>query len=266
MKKISIKGKTNTYIPIPRELIYASDIGDKRIVCYSYFFMNMTCEDTVLGSMDYLVRWCNYIPSTKKSKKTNMSMNDQFLTIIGWLEQNGYFLSLMDRTIKSCDLFSCDINRDKFLLSENFTRIYDFEFRAIKEECGSLVDTVLLVLTYLRINMWRNTEDCVVRKPEMTNRHYTTIAKDLGVSAFVAKKSVKILCDIGIIRFYTPTKFKDKTGMWHSEDMVFVNEYRYVYDKHTNTHHLDGRYNPDVEIKFGVKTLLEKRNHGGIYS
>lgn len=264
MKKIIVKGKTDTYIPIPRELVYASDIGDKRIVCYSYFFMNMTNENTVLGSMDYLVRWCNYIPSTKKSKKTNMSMNDQFLMIVGWLEQNGFFLSLMDRTIKSCDLFSCDIDRDKFLLSENFTRIYDFEFKKIKSECGSFVDVVLLVLSYLRVNMWRNNENTKNPKPEMLNRHFTNISDELGLSVYVVKKAVNVLCDIGIIKIYKPTKFKDKNGNWHTEDVIFVNAYRYVYDDRTKVHHLDGRYNPDIEIKFGIKTLLEKRQREGL--
>lgn len=266
MEKITPLVKPNFFIPIPRDIVCATDISDKRIICYSYFFMNMTIDDVVLCSRDYLIRWCNYVPSSRKNKKTNMSLNDQFFQVIQWMQNNGYFLSLMDECFKSGDIFACDINREKFLLNENFTRIYDFELKKIKNEYGNFADVVLLVLSYLRINMWRNNENTKNTKPEMINRHFNNISDELEISVFLVKKAVAALCDIGIIKIFKPTKFKDKHGNWHTEDIIFVNAYRYVYDERTKTHHIDGRYNPDVEIKFGVKTLLEKRNYGGIYS
>lgn len=230
----------------------------------------MTNDNTVLYTCDYLIRWCGFTPSRKKSKKDNCSINDKFSQVIDWLYQNYYISDFEADEFGGNNFQYCAVDKDRFFSSGNFAIIYDFEFQILKSyesKYKPLTNSViLLVLTYIRLNMWRRiyqytgeSETTKKEKPEICNKQYTEISSDLGVSSRLISRSIDALENFGIIAVKHMPRFKDETGQWHTEDTIFVNSYRYLYDTKTRKHRLDCDYDYEKEIRYGIKFLQERK-------
>ena len=125
---------------------------------------------------------------------------------------------------------------------------------------------VLLVLSYIRLGMWRRTyqytgesEKTKKDKPEIFNKQYSEMSSDIGISSRLVSRCVDALEDMGIIAVKHMPRFKDETGQWHTEDTIFTNKYRYLYDTRTRKHKLDSDYDYEKEIQYGIKFLQERK-------
>lgn len=258
------------HIRIPREIIYGTTIGEKRASCYAYFFTHMTDNNTVLFSYDYLIRWCGFTPDRKKNRKTGLSMKDKFSQVITWLCENQYISNFNERSFWGNNLQYCLINRDKFGDNKQFSIIYDFEINLLQHYDSNYrpltKSTILLVLAYIRVNMWRRTTQLTVeldaakkKKPEIVSRQYRKIAEDIGISERLVSRAISVLNDMGIIVARTLPRFQDESGKWHTEDTIFANKYRYLYNNRKKQYELDKNYDCEKELQYGVKFLQERK-------
>lgn len=259
-KEIAPAYTVKKYLKIPRDVIYLSELDEKRISCFLYFLKHITFNGTVSYSCDHLVKWCGYKPSIKKYKNTNLSTNDKFANIIEWLYRNYYISDFNYKEFCGNYLRYCSVNDVMFLNPARFGVIYDFEFQ--KVENIKSWDLLLLVLSYLRLNTWNNKTGEHLR-PEIVHRQYSKVSEDTGVSVYRIKKSIQTLCDIGILKTATVPRFRDQSGAWHTEDMIIANKYKYHWDNITNTYLLDQNYDCDKELEFGVQYLQQRKRTKG---
>lgn len=262
------------YIKVPREIIYAKDIGDKRIACFTYFVFHMGLNDRVLFYCNYLIEWCHFKPKRDKG-----CMNDKFKKILSWMYTNGLIHNFDDndfdeKRFSSNSIFVVDINREWFSPSGDFALIFDFEIEVINDyyqKNKKTIDTriswatILLVLSYVRCNIRHRPKECyetaseIEKCPEILFRKYMEIADDIGISERVVSKCIKILCELEILIKADMPRFKDKSGNWHTDSTIFTNKYKYVQDKKTKEPILFTDYKPDREIKYGKKLVASRK-------
>lgn len=252
---------TNNFLKIPKEIIHSSSIGEKRISCYLYFLLNQTYDDSVMYTCNYLVRWCGYTPSRTK-RKNGLSVNESFSNIIYWLYENLYISDFDDKKFSGDTFQYCYVDKNRFVDCDHFGMIYDFEFEMLRQYKSKTGSLLLLVLSYIRLHIWRNTDCNQNKRPETLNKCLTEISEDIGISTRMISKTIKELCDIGILKTATTPRFRDQDGVWHTEDMIIANTYKYHWDDTTKTYLLDQNYDCDKELKFGVQ-YLQQRKHGG---
>ena len=122
------------------------------------------------------------------------------------------FEKLAKEKKNSTDYYNIQINTEKFDIPDNFGIIYFDELEKIlnfKEELkGVKVDDeeidllrmssayILLLLSYLRVNMNRNTD-----KPLCCYRLYQKITEDIGLSERYISRIIKILDVMDIIKY-----------------------------------------------------------------
>ncbi len=248
------------YMKIPREIIYEKDMDEKRVLCFLYFLQNITYGGDISYSCDHLIKWCGYKPNSRKRNKNDKSINNSFSDFIYWLYQNFYISDFNSKNFYGNNFINCMANEDLFIRPYKFGIIYDFEL--MQTENIKSRDLILLVLSYLRLNVWNNKTDEQLR-PEIVHRQYTKISEDIGISVYRIKKSIQTLCDIGILKTANVPRFRDQSGAWHTEDMIIANVYRYHWDDTTNSYLLDQNYDCDKELEFGVQ-YIQQRKHSGV--
>ena len=180
------------YVKIPREIIYNKELGDKRVIIFSYLCSRRALDDTVAFSISELCHWSHLKPNYHDGK-----INHKYLEVLELLSHYEYFKSYPDfeklakEKKNSTDYYNIQINTEKFDIPDNFGIIYFDELEKIlnfKEELkGVKVDDeeidllrmssayILLLLSYLRVNMNRNTD-----KPLCCYRLYQKITEDIG--------------------------------------------------------------------------------------
>lgn len=156
------------YVKIPREIIYNKDICDKRVIIYSYLCSRRALDDTVAFSISELCHWSHLKPNYHDGK-----INHKYLEVLELLSHYGYFVNypnfkkLATEKKNSADYYSIKVNVEKFDIPDNFGIIYFDELEQILNFKEELKDTdiyltrmssayILLLLSYLRVNMNRN--------------------------------------------------------------------------------------------------------------
>lgn len=79
------------YVKIPREIIYNKDIGDKRVIIFSYLCSRRALDDTVAFSISELCHWSYLKPNFHDGK-----INQKYLVVLELLSHYGYFVDCPD--------------------------------------------------------------------------------------------------------------------------------------------------------------------------
>ena len=79
------------YVKIPREIIYNRDIGDKRVIIFSYLCSRRALDDTVAFSISELCHWSHLKPNYHDGK-----INQKYLEVLELLSHYMYFTDYPD--------------------------------------------------------------------------------------------------------------------------------------------------------------------------
>lgn len=263
------------YVTIPRDIIYDKDLGDKRVIIYSYLCCRRALDDTVAFSIPELVKWTGLLPNYHKGK-----INEKYLDLLELLSHYGYFESCPDfqklKTIgNSNEYHKIQLNIEKFDTPNNgFGIIYFDELQKIinfKEELKNTLDTngekinidtsrlssayILLLLAYIRVNIRKNTD-----QPQCCYRLYKAISEDIGLSERYIARIVEVLDVMNIIKFAEckRERYKDKDGKYGflTTPKVFADYRRFKKDSHNNII-LDNEYDYKSEMQRQMIILKE---------
>ena len=258
------------YVKIPREIIYNKDIGDKRVIIFSYLCSRRTLDDTVAFSISELCHWSHLKPNYHDRK-----INHKYLEVLELLSHYGYFESypnfekLAKEKKNSTAYHNIKINAEKFDIPDNFGIIYFDELEKIlnfKEELKGVkgdaeeIDLlrmssayILLLLSYLRVNMNRNTD-----KPLCCYRLYQKITEDIGLSERYITRIVEMLDVMDIIKYQEGKRIRYKKGEdkygFLTTPKVFADYKRFTKDEKGNQI-LDVNYNFANEIQKQLEIL-----------
>ena len=253
------------YVKIPREIIYNKDIGDKRVITFSYLCSRRALDDTVAFSISELCHWSHLKPNYHDGK-----INQKYLEVLESLSQHGYFIDypdfqkLSNEKKNSTDYYNIKLNITKFDSPDSFGIIYFDELDKIlnyKEELkDSHIDLsrmssayILLLLSYLRVNMNRNTD-----KPLCCYRLYQKISEDIGLSERYISRIVEILDVMNIIKWQEGKRkrYEKLNGEYGfiTSPKVFADYRRYIKDKNGNAV-LDTEYDCKSEIAKQIEIL-----------
>lgn len=262
------------YVKIPREIIYDKDMGNKRVIIFSYLCSRRALDDTVAFSISELCHWSHLKPNYHDGK-----INHKYLEVLELLSHYGYFEyrpdfeKLAKEKKNSTDYYKIKISTDKFDIPDNFGIIYFDELEKIlnfKEELiGVKVNDeeidltrmssayILLLLSYLRVNMNRNPD-----KPLCCYRLYQKITEDIGLSERYISRIVEILDVMNIIKSQEGKRIRykkqeDKYGFL-TTPKVFADYRHYVKDKNGNQK-IDIAYNYEHEIQRQLEILKENQ-------
>lgn len=262
------------YVKIPREIIYNKELGDKRVIIFSYLCSRRALDDTVAFSISELCHWSHLKPNYHDGK-----INHKYLEMLELLSHYGYFESYpnFDKLAKekknSIDYYNIKISTEKFDIPDNFGIIYFDELSKIldfKEELknikvnGEEIDTtrmssayILLLLSYLRVNMNRNSD-----KPLCCYRLYQKITEDIGLSERYILRIVKMLDVMDIIKFQEGKRIRykkqdDKYGFL-TTPKVFA-DYRHFIKDDSGNQIIDTNYDYRAEIQKQLNILEESQ-------
>ena len=254
------------YVKIPREIIYNKELGDKRVIIFSYLCSRRALDDTVAFSISELCHWSLLKPNYHDGK-----INHKYLEMLELLSHYGYFESypnfekLAKEKKNSTDYYNIKINIEKFDIPDNFGIIYFDELEKIlnfKEELkdikvsGEEIDTtrmssayILLLLSYLRVNMNRNPD-----KPLCCYRLYQKITEDIGLSERYISRIVKILNVLNIVKSQEGKRVRykkqnNKFGFF-TTPKVFADYRRFTKDENGNQ---------IIDINYKYKNQIQKQ-------
>lgn len=252
------------FVKIPREIIYNKDIGDKRVIIFSYLCSRRTLDDTVAFSISELCHWSCLKPNYHDGK-----INHKYLEVLELLSHYGYFESypnfekLAKEKKNSTDYYNIKISTEKFDIPDNFGIMYFDELEKIlnfKEELKGVkvndeeIDLtrmssayILLLLSYLRVNLNHNSD-----KPLCCYRLYQKITDDVGLSERYISRIVEILDVMNIVKFQEGKRIRykkeeNKYGFL-TTPKVFVDYRHFVKDENGNQK-LDTGYDYRNEIQ-----------------
>lgn len=258
------------YVKIPREIIYNKELGDKRVIIFSYLCSRRALDDTVAFSISELCHWSYLKPNYHDGK-----INHKYLEMLESLSHYDYFKSYPDfeklakEKKNSTDYYNIQINTEKFDIPDNFGIIYFDELEKIlnfKEELKGVkindeeIDLlrmssayILLFLSYLRVNMNRNPD-----KPLCCYRLYQKITEDIGLSERYISRIVEMLDVMDIIKFQEGKRIRykkqdDKYGFL-TTPKAFADYKRFTKDEKGNQI-LDVNYNFANEIQKQLEIL-----------
>lgn len=253
------------YVKIPREIIYNKDIGDKRVIIFSYLCSRRALDDTVAFSISELCHWSHLKPNYHDGK-----INQKYLEVLELLSHFGYFNDCPDfqKLLKdkknSNDYYNVKLDISKFDIPDNFGIIYFDELEKILDFKEELKDKdidlsrmssayILLLLSYLRVNLNRNKD-----KPLCCYRLYQKITEDIGLSERYITRIVEILDVMDIIKYQEckRKRYEKSNGEYGfiTSPKVFADYRRYSKDGKGNLT-IDENYDYASEIKKQIEIL-----------
>lgn len=262
------------YVKIPREIIYNKELGDKRVIIFSYLCSRRTLDDTVAFSISELCHWSHLKPNYHDGK-----INHKYLEVLELLSHYDYLKSYPDfeklakEKKNSTDYYNIQINTEKFDIPDNFGIIYFDELEKIlnfKEELKGVkindeeIDLlrmsssyILILLSYLRVNMNRNPD-----KPLCCYRLYQKITEDIGLSERYISRIVEMLDVMDIIKFQEGKRIRykkqdDKYGFL-TTPKVFADYMHFTKDEKGNQE-IDSNYDYRIEIQKQLDILEESQ-------
>lgn len=252
-------GHLSNYVKIPREIIYDKDIGNKRVIIFSYLCSRRALDDTVAFSISELCHWSHLKPNYHNGK-----INHKYLEVLELLSHYGYFIDypnfkkIASEKKNSTDYYNIKLNIPKFDIPDNFGIIYFDELQQILNYKEELKDTridltrmssayILLLLSYLRVNMNRN-----FKYPLCCYRLYQKISEDIGLSERYITRIVEILDVMNIIKHQEGkrTRYIKPNGTYGfiTSPKIFA-DYRRYAKGNDGSSKLDENYNYMYEIQ-----------------
>lgn len=239
---------------------------------FSYLCSRRALDDTVAFSISELCHWSHLKPNYHDGK-----INHKYLEVLELLSHYGYFgpcpnfEKLAEEKKNSTDYYNIKIKTEKFDIPDNFGIIYFDELGKIlnfKEELkdikvnGEIIDVtrmssayILLLLSYLRVNMNRNPD-----KPLCCYRLYQKITEDIGLSERYISRIVEMLDVMNIIKFQEGKRIRykkqdDKYGFL-TTPKVFADCRHFVKGENGNQI-IDTNYDYKIEIQKQLEILEE---------
>ncbi len=260
------------YVKIPREIIYNKDLGNKRVIIFSYLCSRRALDDTVAFSISELCHW-----SHLKHNYHDGKINQKYLEVLELLSHYRYFeycpnFDKLEKEKKnSTDYYNIKVNTEKFDIPDNFGIIYFDELEKIlnfKEELKRIkvkdeeIETtrmssayILLLLAYLRVNMNRNPD-----RPLCCYRLYQKITEDIGLSERYISRIVEMLSVMNIIKYQEGKRIRYKKqedkNCFLTTPKVFADYRHYTKDENGNQT-LDTDYDFKHEIQKQLDVLEE---------
>ena len=256
------------YVKIPREIIYNTDIPEKRVIIFAYLCARRSLDDTVAFSTTELCNWSNLKPNYRQGK-----INQKYYEILLKLSELNYFKeypdfnTLLFESTNSMKYHKVLLNIEKFDTPEGFGIIYFDELEKIINFKSILADTgintermsssyILLLLAYLRVNIRKDKNS-----PLCCYRLYKQISNDIGLSERYISRAVDILDKLRIIKCHEMERISyiDSSGKnkFVTNLKVFANYRHFKKDVYGNML-LDQDYNPNTEIKNQIIKLNNK--------
>ena len=157
-----------------------------------------------------------------------------------WYFENGYIIDFDKEKYIQNTFQSSLLNNEKLNPKNNFGIIYDFEIESINRYESSYKplnkSILLLLLAYIRAFTWIRTneisghsEKSKKRKPEIFYSQFTKIATFLGSNRKMISKATNALEGLGLIKTYRMPKYKDSNDKWHTDDIIYICPYRYIW-------------------------------------
>lgn len=257
------------YVKIPKEIIYSKEIGDKRVLIFSYLCARRALDDTVAFSITELCKWSDVKPNSHQGK-----INEKYIKILCSLSNMKYIQEeLLPNSISCCDQYTyhlINLNIEKFDISNEYGIIYFDElekiinFKRELKHSGVTLDRmsasyILLVLSYIRVNLYRGDD-----KPKCCFRYYKKISEDIGVSERYIGRIIEILDLLEIIKTKECQRIRftksDSEYGFCTNVKVFADYRHYIKDKNGNIF-IDKEYNCDSEIKEQIKFLEDRKEN-----
>lgn len=243
-----LNSKERAFIRIPESLIFDSESDDKRISVYSFFASMRGIYGDMTFTLNELSKWMGRKPSRKRGYG-----NDALASTVSYLEGLGYIDVDGDpkNTEQTDASFNIDFLNDKcseerfgILYVDEIMRVLSYVEEAKKGRPPNR-DAMLLILAYLRLNIPRrrnklhyeevgagdgeNSDSDIIKRrnkyPESYNAHFKDIAKDVGLTEYIASKYIHLLKDMKIIYFEHMPRFKFN-GEWRTDCTLFCNWYK----------------------------------------
>lgn len=228
------------------------------MILFSYFASKRGLDDTVGFSCNDVVNWCGYKVNHTKDKS-----NQKITDIINSFAEGGYIN--VEGDISRNNYVKAILNIYKFDAPSQFALIYLDEIEKIRDFQKYTEDTkkmsasiLLLLLSYLRVNMLRRQKDYIGKqsdKPEFCYRMYIDIEKDIGISSRYISRAIRILEELDLIAIQTLPRWKDVYDNWHTEVTLFVNKYKRIDGGKS----LDMHYDYKQELQWGSEYIKEKK-------
>lgn len=255
------------YVKIPREIICNKDIGDKRVIIFTYLCYRRALDDTVAFSISELCHWSHLKPNYHDGK-----INQKYLEVLNSLSHCKYFMDypdfqkLITEKKNSNDYYKVKLNIEKFDTPDSFGIIYFDEIEKIlnfKEELEfSDIDLtrmssayILLLLSYLRVNMNRDSQ-----KPLCCYRLYKKISEDIGLSERYISRIVDILDVMDIVKFQEGKRkrYQKSNGEYGfiTSPKVFADFKKYIKSEN-GTVIIDKNYDYRIEIQKQIEILQQ---------
>lgn len=228
-------------IKIPREVIFDTDLTDKRMIIFSYLTMRRAFDDTAAFGIQELCRWSNIKPNRNPGK-----INEKYYDTLNRFASKDYFIShpdfteLMAKRSNSNEYYLLSLNTEKFDIEDNFCLIYEDELRQIIAS-QLYSSNLLLILSYIRIHINRSPG-----QPRCCYRLFKTISADTGLSERMVSKCVELLKEMEIIDYDSAAKISSRS----TSPKIFA-------DFRVLSRDEDGNLSPDTN--YSSKNEIEKQ-------
>lgn len=246
------------YVKIPRDIVYNKALGDKRVIIFSYLCARRSLDDTVAFSTTELCHWSDLKPNYRSGK-----INQKYYEVLLLLSRHGYFAdcpdfeSCLHESTNSVKYQQVKLNIEMFDIPDNFGIIYFDELQRILDFKGELSDSgidlsrmssayILLLLSYLRVNMNRNPG-----KPLCCYRHYTKIEEDIGISERYIGRIVKILDALDIVKYQEMKRirYENSDGSKFSTTPKIFSDYKHYTKDNNGASIIDDKYDYRIELQ-----------------
>ena len=253
------------YVKIPKEIIYNKEIGDKRVLIFSYLCSRRALDDTVAFSIAELCKWSDVKLNSHQGK-----INEKYVKILCELSNIGYIHEILNNeNLPYIDQYSyhlVNLNIEKFDIPNEYGIIYFDElekiinFKRELKHSGITLDRmtsayILLVLSYIRANLYRGYDN-----PKCCYRYYKQISEDIGISERYIGRIIEMLELLEIIKTIECQRIRftksDNEFGFYTNVKVFADYRRFTKDKSGNIS-IDINYNCDLEIKKQIELLVK---------
>lgn len=268
ISEITIPDKVEYFVKVPKEVILAKDITEHRLSTYLYFHCNKTRDDMVHYCPIYMIQWSGYKPNWHRG--TTENIYTKFRDSMQWFFENGYLIDFEKEKYIQMTFQSSLLNVDKLNPKDNFGSLYDFEIEAINNYNSTYKplnkSILLLLLSYIRAFTWNranevsgHSEKSKKNKPEIFYSQFTTIATFIGSDRKMIAKATDVLEQLGLIKTYRMPRYKDSSGNWHTDDIIYLCPYKFRGYKGQITRCSNEEYDFEKELEYGISFLREQK-------
>ena len=269
-----MKIQPKLYYKIPKEIILNKKLPECRVIQYCYLQGNITKAMTIPYSLESIMNYCGYKWNPTKGRSKTNNTFAKILTCMEYFNDNRYFYNFNPDSFTTNNYNIATFDDEKMNPSGNYGAIYDFEIDKIRDFLDSNPEfkikqgEIFLLLAYIRAFCFirknfdkkylAHSEKSKKEKPEFFCSDYKSIAFYLGMTYKSVSKWTDILENqLNIIKTYRLSKYKDSYGNWHTSDIIYVFNYKYLYNNHSFI--FDTDYDPGEEIKNGIKFIQENQ-------